>query len=56
MQLLRLSGQLKEDVELGDDEVSKMTMEQTLSDKDSELVVTVLMSPAESKIIAVKKG
>jgi translation initiation factor 5A len=55
-QLLDLQGNMREDVELGDGEVSQKLQDLWRSGEAEEIIVTVLSSLGESKIIEFKKG
>ena len=56
-QLLDLQGNMREDVEIGDDEVSqKVLSEYENNDAGDEIIVTVISSNGESKIIDYKKN
>ena len=56
-QLLDLQGNMREDVEIGDDEVSqKVVSEYENNDAGDEIIVTVISSNGESKIIDYKKN
>ena len=47
---------MREDVEIGDDDVSKKLVEEFESNSGEELIVTVLTWTSESKIIEFKKS
>jgi translation initiation factor 5A len=55
-QLLDLQGNMREDVELGEGDVSQKLRELWGSGEAEEIIVTVLSSLGESKIIEFKKG
>ena len=55
-QLLDLQGNMREDVEIGDDEVSKKVVEEFEAQTGEEIIVTVLTWTNESKIIEFKKS
>jgi translation initiation factor 5A len=55
-QLLDLQGNMREDVELGESEVSQKLQDLWESGEADEIIVTVLSSLGESKIIEFKKG
>ncbi|KAH0795138.1 Eukaryotic translation initiation factor 5A [Histomonas meleagridis] len=56
-QLLDLQGNMREDVELGDDEIcQKVINEYENNDSGDEIIVTVISSNGESRIIDYKKN
>jgi translation initiation factor 5A len=55
-QLLDLKGNMREDVEVGEDDVSRRLVDEFEQQTGEDLIVTVLSSNGESKIIEFKKS